>query len=113
MGQAESSAPEPLGEGPSQPPCALVVVGPSGVGKGTLIARLMQENNGYGFSCSHTTRAPRPGEIVRQTWPPWVVAARGWCLGGAPCGHPVPPTALRPGAPKWRHGQGCGPGMRV
>lgn len=41
----------------------LVVCGPSGVGKGTLIAKLMQEfPTTFGFSVSHTTRAPRPGE---------------------------------------------------
>ncbi len=41
----------------------LVVCGPSGVGKGTLISRLMSEHpDKFGFSVSHTTRAPRPGE---------------------------------------------------
>jgi len=43
-------------------PSALVIVGPSGVGKGTLINKLMAGNDRYGFSCSHTTRAPRQGE---------------------------------------------------
>ena len=38
-------------------------VGPSGVGKGTLVAKLMSAfPNFFGFSVSHTTRAPRPGE---------------------------------------------------
>lgn len=42
----------------------LVVVGPSGVGKGTLIAMLQKEfPDKFGFSVSHTTRAPRPGEV--------------------------------------------------
>jgi len=42
----------------------LVVVGPSGVGKGTLIAALMERfPERFGFSVSHTTRAPRPGEV--------------------------------------------------
>ena len=41
----------------------LVVCGPSGVGKGTLIARLMAEHSDtFGFCVSHTTRGPRPGE---------------------------------------------------
>ena len=41
----------------------LVIVGPSGVGKGTLIHRLMKEfSDVLGFSVSHTTRDPRPGE---------------------------------------------------
>lgn len=60
---------------PLQP---LVVCGPSGVGKGTIISRFMearQQNNNaekskssgsmpkFGFSVSHTTRQPRPGEV--------------------------------------------------
>lgn len=45
-------------------PSALVIVGPSGVGKGTLIHKLMSESDSFGFSCSHTTRKPRDGEKV-------------------------------------------------
>jgi len=44
----------------------LVVCGPSGVGKGTIIQKFMEELNGkeqFQFSVSHTTRSPRPGEI--------------------------------------------------
>ena len=41
----------------------LIISGPSGVGKGTLIRRLLGEfPTRFGFSCSHTTRGPRPGE---------------------------------------------------
>ena len=41
----------------------IVMCGPSGVGKGTLIQKLMDDFPGrFGFSVSHTTRAPRPGE---------------------------------------------------
>ncbi|MEW5310899.1 MAG: hypothetical protein WDW38_002654 [Sanguina aurantia] len=41
----------------------VVISGPSGVGKGTLISKLLTEySNRFGFSVSHTTRAPRPGE---------------------------------------------------
>jgi len=41
----------------------VVMVGPSGVGKSTLIQRLMGDYPGkFGFSVSHTTRPPRPGE---------------------------------------------------
>jgi len=51
-----------------------VVCGPSGVGKGTIIAKFMEsiDNNvsltssgmpTFGFSVSHTTRQPRPGEV--------------------------------------------------
>jgi guanylate kinase len=43
-------------------PYALVIVGPSGVGKGTLIEKLREGNDDFGFSCSHTTRNRRPGE---------------------------------------------------
>ncbi len=54
----------------------LVVCGPSGVGKGTIISRFMEGENSdkttqqkqhhvpkFGFSVSHTTRQPRPGEV--------------------------------------------------
>lgn len=41
----------------------LVVAGCSGAGKGTLIAKLMAwDPDAFGFSVSHTTRQPRPGE---------------------------------------------------
>ena len=39
-----------------------VVTGPSGVGKGTLIAELLKEVTGLELSVSATTRTPRPGE---------------------------------------------------
>lgn len=43
---------------------ALVVLsGPSGVGKSTVIARLLQRRPELFFSVSFTTRAPRPGEV--------------------------------------------------
>jgi guanylate kinase len=43
----------------------VVFCGPSGVGKGTLIQLLMERypNDQFGFSVSHTTRPPRPGEV--------------------------------------------------
>ena len=44
----------------------LIVCGPSGVGKGTIIDKFMSEYGGrhhFGFTVSHTTRAPRPGEV--------------------------------------------------
>ncbi|KAH9888884.1 guanylate kinase [Cubamyces lactineus] len=41
----------------------LVISGPSGVGKSTLLKRLFAEfPDKFGFSVSHTTRAPRAGE---------------------------------------------------
>lgn len=39
-----------------------VITGPSGVGKGTLIALLRERHHGLGLSVSATTRAPRAGE---------------------------------------------------
>ena len=40
----------------------LVVSGPSGVGKGTIIKKLFEHNKNLYFSVSATTREPRPGE---------------------------------------------------
>jgi len=39
-----------------------VIVGPSGVGKGTLLAKLKEEYKSFAVAVSHTTRDPRPGE---------------------------------------------------
>ena len=41
----------------------LVISGPSGVGKSTVIGHLMEMRDGLEFSVSATTRAPRPGEV--------------------------------------------------
>lgn len=44
-------------------PKPLVMCGPSGAGKSTLLKKLMAEfGERFGFSVSHTTRAPRQGE---------------------------------------------------
>lgn len=44
-------------------PRPVVLTGPSGAGKSTLLKMLMKEYEGvFGFSVSHTTRDPRPGE---------------------------------------------------
>ncbi|KAM5217705.1 guanylate kinase isoform 2-T2 [Hipposideros larvatus] len=55
-----------LGRAPSggmSGPRPVVLSGPSGAGKSTLLKRLLQEHSGiFGFSVSHTTRDPRPGE---------------------------------------------------
>ncbi|CAN0031982.1 unnamed protein product, partial [Discosporangium mesarthrocarpum] len=41
----------------------VVIAGPSGVGKGTIIRRFMESfPDKFGFSCSHTTRGIREGE---------------------------------------------------
>ena len=68
MGAAASTPSDPphTSAASTRPPAALVVCGPSGVGKGTLIKRLVAaQPDAFGFSCSHTTRAPREGEQVR------------------------------------------------
>lgn len=41
----------------------IIVSGPSGVGKGTVLHRVMQSNPSLRYSVSATTRAIRPGEI--------------------------------------------------
>ena len=72
MGAGQSTDAGQAGDGqakrPEVPPSALVICGPSGVGKGTLIKRLMTTSpqaGSFGFSCSHTTREPRANEVVR------------------------------------------------
>lgn len=40
----------------------IVVSGPSGCGKGTILAEVLKNDNFY-YSVSATTRAPRPGEV--------------------------------------------------
>ncbi|ETS62216.1 hypothetical protein PaG_03792 [Moesziomyces aphidis] len=47
----------------------IVLSGPSGVGKSTLLKKLFEEfPNSFGFSVSHTTRDPRPGEVRGQSY---------------------------------------------
>ena len=41
----------------------LIISGPSGTGKGTLVKMLMENDPSFRFSCSVTTRKPRVGEI--------------------------------------------------
>jgi len=46
------------------PSCAIALAGPSGVGKSTVIKKLMARHpNVFGFSLSVTTRPPRAGEV--------------------------------------------------
>ena len=40
----------------------IVVSGPAGSGKGAVLAELLGKNDGFCYSVSATTRAPRPGE---------------------------------------------------
>ncbi|XP_055008141.1 guanylate kinase isoform X2 [Boleophthalmus pectinirostris] len=49
---------------PMAGPRPVVLSGPSGAGKSTLLKKLMKEYDSvFGFSVSHTTRQPRPGEV--------------------------------------------------
>ena len=41
----------------------LIISGPSGTGKGTLVKKLMDSDPSFRFSCSVTTRKPRDNEI--------------------------------------------------
>ena len=45
-----------------------VISGPSGVGKGTLVARLLEEVSDCWLSVSATTRAPREGDVDGVTY---------------------------------------------
>ncbi|CAK6700593.1 Guanylate kinase [Synechococcus sp. CBW1107] len=53
---------------PSTPGRLTVISGPSGVGKGTLVASLLKRHPGLWLSVSATTRAPRPGDIDGVTY---------------------------------------------
>ena len=46
----------------------LVICGPSGVGKGTIISSLFKSNINIDFSVSATTRAPRAGEVEGEDY---------------------------------------------
>lgn len=47
----------------------LVLVAPSAAGKSTLLNRLMKDFPGrFGYSVSHTTRGPRPGEVPGESY---------------------------------------------
>lgn len=52
----------------SQPGIPIVISGPSGVGKGTLIKELLNRDSDLALSISMTTRAPRPGETDGQDY---------------------------------------------
>ena len=41
----------------------IVITGPSGVGKGTILKSVMESDTSLCFSVSATTRGPRPGEV--------------------------------------------------
>jgi len=57
-----------------------IICGPSGVGKGTVVSRLLEQDPSLYFSVSATTRDPRPGEengvhyhfLTREQFTRWV-----------------------------------------
>jgi guanylate kinase len=53
---------------PSRLPLLLIVSSPSGAGKTTLCHKLLEEFDDVRFSVSHTTRAPRKGEVDGQDY---------------------------------------------
>ncbi|MGB5134670.1 MAG: guanylate kinase [Prochlorococcaceae cyanobacterium] len=46
----------------------IVITGPSGVGKGTLVRQLLERHPRIWLSVSATTRAPRPGEVDGESY---------------------------------------------
>ena len=86
MGASQSAEADAAAPGKGAPhdaplPSSLIVCGPSGVGKGTLVKQLMASSGSFGFSCSHTTRAPRQGEEVGTSLPTHRLASH------VPCAH--------------------------
>ncbi|MGK7888594.1 MAG: guanylate kinase [Leptolyngbyaceae cyanobacterium] len=55
-----------MNTGISKPGKLVVLTGPSGVGKGTLLKQLLEQHPELGLSISATTRSPRPNEIHGQ-----------------------------------------------
>lgn len=70
LSTSASAAASPSCSEPTHVLDPLIICGPSGVGKGTLIENWTKLADGsarfFGFSVSHTTRAPRPGEVHGQ-----------------------------------------------
>ncbi len=53
---------------PDKQPAVWVISGPSGVGKGTVCARLREQRPRVFYSVSLTTRDPRPGEVDGKSY---------------------------------------------
>ena len=45
-----------------------IISGASGVGKSTVLSRVMAQRDDLRFSVSATTRAPRPGEVDGESY---------------------------------------------
>ena len=45
-----------------------IISGASGVGKSTVLSRVMAERDDLRFSVSATTRTPRPGEVEGESY---------------------------------------------
>ncbi len=60
---SEGAPPKPL-----RPGIPFVISGPSGAGKTSILRRVLECDPGVRFSVSHTTRAPRSGEIEGQNY---------------------------------------------
>lgn len=50
------------------PGCLYIITAPSGAGKTSLVHALVNQDDGLVVSISHTTRAPRPGEVDGQNY---------------------------------------------
>ena len=60
---SEGAPPKPVRQG-----IPFVISGPSGAGKTSILRRVLECDPGVHFSVSHTTRAPRSGEIEGQDY---------------------------------------------
>ena len=56
-------APASATRAPGASGCLFVLAAPSGGGKTSLVAAVLERESGISLSVSYTTRAPRPGEV--------------------------------------------------
>jgi len=57
-----------VGDAPSRHPLLVVISGPSGVGKDSVLAGLKARGGSYHFAVTATTRSPRPGEVDGRSY---------------------------------------------